>query len=98
MPSRPNFPSDLTDEPWKVIEPLLPPAKHGGRPRTIDLRAVLDAMGPRPGPVHLNLAFSEPLLADPGPLPAGRQVGAPWHQRAENPPPLSEMTVRRVFY
>jgi len=43
MPSRPKYPSDLTDEQWKVIEPLLPAAEHGGRPRTIDLGAVLDA-------------------------------------------------------
>jgi 2-succinyl-5-enolpyruvyl-6-hydroxy-3-cyclohexene-1-carboxylate synthase len=30
-----------------------------------------------PGPVHLNLAFDEPLCAEPGPLPEGRPGGAP---------------------
>jgi putative transposase len=34
----------LTDHEWSLIEPLLPPAKSGGRPRTTDLRAVTDAM------------------------------------------------------
>lgn len=72
-----------------MVEPGVPRADAAWSWRSLAARAVLDAMGPRPGPVHLNLAFSEPLLADPGPLPAGRQVGAPWHQRAENPPPLS---------
>jgi putative transposase len=32
----------LRDEEWRLLEPLVPPAKHGGRRRTADLRAVLD--------------------------------------------------------
>lgn len=36
--------TDLTDEQWAVIEPLLPPSKHGGRPRTADLRLVLNTI------------------------------------------------------
>ncbi len=39
-----RYPSDLTDSEWGLIEPLLPPAKQGGRPRTTDLRDVLDAI------------------------------------------------------
>jgi len=39
-----NYPSDLTEEQWKLIEPLLPPAKTGGRPRSTDLRQVINAM------------------------------------------------------
>ena len=39
-----NYPSDLTDEQWKLIEPLLPPAKPGGRPRTTDLRQVINGI------------------------------------------------------
>src|SRR5262245_44226559 len=36
-------PSDLTDEPWAIVEPLIPPAKQsprGGRPREVDMREV----------------------------------------------------------
>ena len=38
------YPSDLTDEQWQVIEPLLPKAKFGGRPRTTDLRRVVNGI------------------------------------------------------
>jgi len=39
-----RYPTDLTDQQWTLIEPLLPPAKHGGRPRTVDLRRILDTL------------------------------------------------------
>ena len=39
-----RYPSDLTDDEWALIGPLIPPAKHGGRPRTVDLREVLNAV------------------------------------------------------
>lgn len=38
------FPSDLTDGQWKLIEPLLPKARTGGRPRTTSLRDVINAV------------------------------------------------------
>ena len=45
---RKPYPTDLTDEQWKLVEPLLPAAKSdgqvGGRPRTTDLREVLNAL------------------------------------------------------
>src|SRR4051812_4220677 len=41
---RKPYPSDLTDEQWGVIEPLLPAAKPGGRPRTVDLREVVNTL------------------------------------------------------
>jgi putative transposase len=41
---RTPYPTDLTDEQWKLIEPMLPEAKPGGRPRETDLRAVLNAL------------------------------------------------------
>lgn len=40
----PRYPSDLTDQQWARLEPLLPPAKPGGHPRTTDLREVLNAL------------------------------------------------------
>jgi len=27
------YPTDLTDDQWELLEPLIPPAKHGGGPR-----------------------------------------------------------------
>lgn len=38
------YPTDLTDEQWVLLEPLLPAAKPGGRPRTVDLRQVLNTI------------------------------------------------------
>lgn len=40
----PGYPTDLTDEQWAILEPLLPPAGRGGRPRTVSLRLVLNTM------------------------------------------------------
>jgi putative transposase len=40
----PRYPSDLSDQEWAILEPLLPPAKPDGRPRTTDLREVLNAL------------------------------------------------------
>jgi putative transposase len=45
--SRKSYPSDLTDEQWAIVEPLIPPAKQnprGGRPREVDMRAVLNTI------------------------------------------------------
>lgn len=39
-----RYPSDLTDAEWALIEPLIPPAKRGGRPREVDLRAVVEGL------------------------------------------------------
>lgn len=38
------YPTDLSDAQWALLEPLLPPAKRGGRPRTVDLRLVLNTI------------------------------------------------------
>jgi transposase len=38
------YPSDLTDEQWAVIEPLLPGAEPGGRPRSVEMRQVVDGI------------------------------------------------------
>lgn len=42
--ARKRYPSDLTDAEWPVLQPLLPPAKPGGRPRSVDIRDVIDAL------------------------------------------------------
>lgn len=36
--------SDLTDAQWTVLEPLLPPPKPGGRPRSVDVREVVNSL------------------------------------------------------
>jgi putative transposase len=41
---RKPYPTDLTDEQWKLVAEFLPDAKPGGRPRTTDLREVLNAL------------------------------------------------------
>jgi len=39
-----RYPSDLTDDEWAFIAPLIPPAKRGGNKRTINERAVLNGI------------------------------------------------------
>jgi len=42
--SRTAYPSDLTDAQWRMIEPLIPPAKQGGRPRIVNMREILNGI------------------------------------------------------
>src|SRR5437868_15420795 len=39
-----RYPSDLTDAEWALIEPMIPPAKRGGRRREVNIREVLNAI------------------------------------------------------
>ena len=39
-----QYPSDLTDQQWNRIEPLIPPPKPGGRPRKVDMREIVNAI------------------------------------------------------
>src|SRR5215471_6950656 len=42
-----KYPSDLTDEQWAIVEPLIPPTKRGprgGRPRKVHMREVLHTL------------------------------------------------------
>jgi len=43
---RKAYPSDLTDEQWALVEPLIPPARteQGGRPREVNMREVVNAI------------------------------------------------------
>ena len=43
MPRRP-YPSDLSDAEWALLDPLLPAARSGGRPRKHPTRELVDAM------------------------------------------------------
>jgi transposase len=42
--SRARYPSDVSDRQWARRELLLPPPKPGGRPRSTDLREVVEAI------------------------------------------------------
>jgi transposase len=39
-----RYPSDMTDAEWVLVAPLIRPAKRGGRPRTVNVREVLNAI------------------------------------------------------
>ncbi len=41
---RQPYPSDLRDAEWALLAPLLPAAKPGGRPRSVDLREIVNAL------------------------------------------------------
>jgi transposase len=39
-----HYPSDLTDQEWSHVAPLISPAKHGGRKRKFDVREVINGI------------------------------------------------------
>ena len=39
-----RYASDLSDAEWAILEPLIPPAKPGGRPRSVDMRQILNGI------------------------------------------------------
>ncbi len=39
-----RYPSDLTNEEWALVEPLIPPARRGGAKRTVDVREVVNGL------------------------------------------------------
>lgn len=41
--TRPSYPSDLTNEQYELIQPLIPPAHQGGRHRSVNMREVINA-------------------------------------------------------
>lgn len=41
---RVRYPSDVSDQQWAILEPLIPPAKPGGHPRTTDIGEVINAI------------------------------------------------------
>jgi len=42
--ARTAYPSDLTDAQWRLIEKRIPPAKPGGRHRSVDMREVMNGI------------------------------------------------------
>ena len=41
---RKRYQSDLTEEQWRILEPLIPKEKYGGRHRTVDMRETVNAI------------------------------------------------------
>jgi len=41
---RTAYPSDLSDAQWRLLKPCIPPAKPGGRPRSVDMREVINGI------------------------------------------------------
>ncbi|PPT07768.1 hypothetical protein CKA32_003277 [Geitlerinema sp. FC II] len=39
-----SYPTDLNDAQWEILEPLLPAARSGGRPRSVKPRAIVNAI------------------------------------------------------
>lgn len=56
---RKPYPTDLTNDEWNIIKPLIPAAKPGGHPRTVEVREI--RMG------HLLSASQWLPLADAAP-------------------------------
>jgi 2-succinyl-5-enolpyruvyl-6-hydroxy-3-cyclohexene-1-carboxylate synthase len=71
---------------WRA-DPGVPDVSAAGSWRSLAARAVCEArgVGGRPGPVHLNLPFREPLVGRPGSLPPARSGETPWHQVRRSP-------------
>lgn len=44
MLQRTEYPSNLTEQQWELIKNILPKPRQGGRPRTIDVRQVMNAI------------------------------------------------------
>ncbi len=42
--TRTAYATDLTDDQWIILEPLIPQAKRGGRPREVDMREVINTI------------------------------------------------------
>jgi putative transposase len=76
-PARKRYPSELTDAQWTLVEPRLPPApprQQGGRPRPVEMRAVLNTRRY----LHRRGCQGARLPHDLLPQRTADDYGAPW--------------------
>jgi hypothetical protein len=59
-----RYPSDLTDAEWALVEPFVPPARRGGRRRTVDVRQKRRLRTRCSGPLHGSAALGSGTLSD----------------------------------
>jgi putative transposase len=38
------YPSDMNEDEWALLAPLIPPAKPRGRPRSVDMRRLVEGV------------------------------------------------------
>ena len=87
-----RYPSDLTDDEWALVEPLIPPAKRGGDKRTVIMREVVNGLmyilsNRLPVAGHSKrpaAAFDHPWIF--------RSVELGWHARSHPSHALCEMS------
>lgn len=93
-----------TIDQWRLYGPAVRWFHDPGAPddaqaptwRAVAARSVAEATSPRPGPVHLNLPFRDPLVGEPGALPPGRADGAPWLRTLGGPAGLDDTTLAEL--
>src|SRR5881227_396901 len=61
--SKLRYPSDLTDDEWAHVEPLIPPAKRGGNKRHVEVREVMNG-------INVYFEHRMPVACDPERLAA----------------------------
>jgi 2-succinyl-5-enolpyruvyl-6-hydroxy-3-cyclohexene-1-carboxylate synthase len=76
-------------------DPGVPDAAMENSWRSIAARAVVESSGMRPGPIHLNVPFREPLVGEAGPVPPPRRAG-PWHSDRRGLTALDEAQLAEV--
>src|SRR5712675_2212530 len=87
-----RYPSDLTDDEWALVEPLIPPAKRGGDKRTVIMREVVNGL--------MYILFDRLPVAGHSERPAAafdhpwifRSVELGWHARSHPSHALCEMS------
>lgn len=78
------------------FDPGPPDAAMASSWRSLAAHALVEATGSRPGPVHLNLAFRDPLVGEPGELQQGRPENRPWHSRPVTSSMLGDRDLRTI--